>query len=104
VPRISRCWINDIKRAEPLSANAPRVWVEWVTGGVYKPLQAEQVSRVRSRDAQLPQSERQKILGMLVQFFKSHPDREYAFECCAFLYSELADPDWPDELRVETAL
>ena len=84
VPHISRSWINDIKRGEPLSANVPRVWVDWVTGGVYKPLKAEQVSRVRPRAAQLPQTESQKaIIQMLVQFFKSHPDREYAFERCA---------------------
>ena len=84
VPHISRSWINDIKRGETLSANAPKVWIDWITGGVYKPLEAERVSRVRSRDAQLPQGERQKaILGLLVQFFKSHPDREYAFERCA---------------------
>jgi hypothetical protein len=84
VPQISRSWINDIKRGEPLSTSAPRIWVEWITGGVYKPLEAEHVSRVRRRAAQLPQSESQKaIIKAIVQFFKSHPDRQYAFERCA---------------------
>ena len=36
------------------------------------------------QDAQLPKGERQRaILATLVQFFKSHPDKEYAFERCA---------------------
>ena len=65
VPHISRSWINDVKTGEALSANAPKVWVDWVTGGVYEPLEAERVSRVRPRTISCPKGERQMaIIGL----------------------------------------
>lgn len=38
VPTISKAWIGDIRKGEPLSRNAPKPWVRWVKTGKYSPL------------------------------------------------------------------
>jgi hypothetical protein len=85
VASVSRAWLNEIKRGEWLSKNAPEPWVKWVKGGATKALQAPAVSRLRSRAEQLPKADSDdfRILKLIVSFFKTHPEREYAFERCA---------------------
>jgi hypothetical protein len=84
IPSVSRNWIDDIKAGKPVAPNAPQPWLDWIAGGSYEPLHAERVSRVRSRAAQLPTDPtRKEMLHTLVEFFKAHSQREYAFERCA---------------------
>ena len=82
--RVPRLWLDDVKRGDRLSDNAPGEWLHWVNKGVYIPLEAKATTKLRSRAEQLPADEhKMKVLRLVVSFFKKHPDREYAFERCA---------------------
>jgi hypothetical protein len=84
VPRLSREWIDDIRAGDFDTKHAPDAWSEWVATGRYRPLEAPKTVEFRSRAQQLPSQPRGvALLNTLVTFFKSHKDREYAFEACA---------------------
>lgn len=81
---ISRKWIDDIHKGQPISNNAPARWVEWIQRGIYYPLIAPRSLIYRTIDEQLPSTQLQKeIINSIITHFKQHRDREYAFEKCA---------------------
>jgi hypothetical protein len=54
VPTIPRAWINDLKAGNPLTENAPMVWVNWVETGHYTPLISENTLVIRTLEEQVP--------------------------------------------------
>jgi hypothetical protein len=88
---ISRKWISDVKRGEPLSANCPEAWRVWVEKGLYRPLKAPSVVEYRSPSEQLPQDVNAKsVINEIVKYFGNDPFR---FEACAAKIAELMLPN-----------
>ncbi len=78
---ISRDWIQDLVDSNPLSLNCPDVWREWVSKGVYTPLQSQPIKSHRSKAAQLPSTQKKiEMIDTIYEYFKPNP---YAFEACA---------------------
>lgn len=89
VERISRSWIEDLKKGKPLSENAPEEWKEWVKEGNYNALEAERTRDHRTKDEQLPSSSlEKKILHTIYEHFKDKPTD---FEDIAAAIFELMD-------------
>ncbi|WP_406944164.1 restriction endonuclease [Halobacillus sp. SY10] len=84
VSTISREWIEDLNKGKTLTENAPEEWVKWVEEGIYKPLTAERTIEHRLRKEQIPTSSRRyEMVETIIEYFKGHPNGEYAFEECA---------------------
>jgi hypothetical protein len=89
---VSRAWIYDLWAGNPLSDNAPIKWRTWVKTGECEPLVAPKGRKYRTKAEQLPMTELEdKILRRVISYFKSHPDREYAFQKCAAELVRLMD-------------
>jgi hypothetical protein len=81
VPTIPRAWIDDLFRGEPMSANAPTAWREWVGNGPYRPLTARPTIQYRTIAEQMPATEVEKqIILAIYDHFIDHP---VLFEHCA---------------------
>lgn len=91
--RISREWLTLLGASDPRARRAgPATWEVWRTTGKYTPLLAPKTRMYRTSHEQLPVSAYQKAaLAQIVLFFKSHRDREYAFERCAAELLRLMD-------------
>ncbi|MFX8648976.1 restriction endonuclease, partial [Acinetobacter baumannii] len=59
---ISREWISDIVKGDPLSSACPSSWKTWVEQGLYLPLKAPRALEYRTRDEQLPETQLGQIL------------------------------------------
>lgn len=92
VDSVSRTWIRDLWAGNPLSDNVPVKWKTWVKTGECEPLVAPTVRKYRTKTEQLPTTELEdKILKCVTSYFKSHTDREYAFQKCAAELVRLMD-------------
>ncbi|MDU0205815.1 restriction endonuclease [Paenibacillus sp. MAH-36] len=92
VASISRAWIHDIHNGLLFSQNAPREWIQWIETGKYTPLAAEKTIEYRKISEQIPSSDkRREVIQCIVDFFKAHPRREYAFEECAAKIAQIMD-------------
>ncbi|MCX6658855.1 MAG: restriction endonuclease [Candidatus Bathyarchaeota archaeon] len=80
VSKVSRSWLNDVRKGVPLSPNAPESWSEWIQAGKYSPLKAERIRQHRTKYEQLPH--REDELGLLKTVFDHFPN-PHAFEKCA---------------------
>lgn len=81
VPSISRNWIDDLKSGNPLSSNCPPAWKKWVETRAYLPLKAERTLEFRTKEEQLPNSEKDiKIINTIKSYFECDPTK---FEICA---------------------
>ncbi|MDT8908847.1 restriction endonuclease [Pseudomonas prosekii] len=84
VPRVPRAWLDDIINHGIRgidSKHAPKEWLRWVTSGQYTPLISKRSRPVRSKEEQLPDSERGvKMLAVMNEHFKNAP---FLFEACA---------------------
>jgi hypothetical protein len=90
-PLISRAWIDDIWRKNPLCVNAPRAWRDWMEGGRARPLIAARSIEYRTKSEQLPiDPAGVKIIGALQSYFKTD---SYSFEKCAVAILKLMLPD-----------
>lgn len=90
VTRVSREWLEDIKRGEALTSNAPHPWRKWLEGGQPPRLRSVPTVRHRSREEQLPASdEDRRMVEAVYQFFAADPFR---FEECAARLSEMLLP------------
>ena len=97
VPRVSRAWIKDLWERNPFTQNAPIKWINWVKNGEYSPLVAPRSREYRTKSEQLPSTHMERnILFCVINFFKNHPNREYAFEKCAGEIVHLMDPNIVD--------
>jgi hypothetical protein len=89
---VQREWISDIHSEKVLSNNAPRVWLDWRNGGLYQALTASRTLEYRTKCEQLPRPGLEEdIIKVLVSYFKTHPEKEYAFEKCAAEIVRLMD-------------
>ena len=92
IPQISRLWIEDLRNGNPLSKNAPINWVKWYKSQIYVPLKAAKTIEYRTAKQQLPSNQRHtEIISIIINYFKSHAEREYAFEKCAAKIAQMMD-------------
>lgn len=84
---IARCWIEDVKRGNPLSENCPATWRTWVDKRVYRPLKAPRVLDYRSPAEQLAEDAAGRAIITVIQdhFSGDH----YRFESCAAKIAEM---------------
>jgi hypothetical protein len=91
VPRVSRAWINDIKRGNILdSPHVPTAWLDWVRTRKYKTLKSQPIMTIRSKTMQLPEETLSSYVELIHGIYKSNP---YAFERCAMEIAKLFLPD-----------
>src|SRR5262249_17923880 len=92
-PRLRREWLSLLAAGNPAAKPAePASWEVWQRTGKYTPLRAPKTRMYRTPQEQLPANAYQKAaLAEIVSFFKSHRDREYAFEKCAAELVRLMD-------------
>jgi hypothetical protein len=97
-PIIQRKWINAVVNADPfMSQHAPPNWCTWVDNGQYTPLAAPKTTTFRSRQEQIPNKGKQiEIVQTIIDYYKNHPRKEYAFEKCAAEIAVLMDPNITD--------
>lgn len=92
VAETPRAWIQDMQNGEFRTINSPSPWNKWVDTGKYDALTASPVHTRRSKKDQLPCNGLEwDILNTLVDYYKKHPEGEYAFEKCAAEICMLAD-------------
>jgi hypothetical protein len=86
---ISREWIDDLTKGNPLSSRCPITFRQWVKNRTFKPLIATKTVEHRKKAEQLPQnSQEHRIIEAILTRFKSNP---YAFEACASAIIRLMD-------------
>ena len=92
VGQVTRAWIEDVIAGNPLSANAPGAWRQWVEHFRYRPLLAPAIAPARSRVEQLPDASDSagwKLLDGVYQAFAPDP---FTFERAAVALAQLAVP------------
>lgn len=90
--KISREWLNDLREGRVPFSHVPTAWASWIKGGAYRALKAERSVKYRKRDERLPaDAGRLAFLEHLIAYFKTHPNKEYAFEGCAARLIQLMD-------------
>lgn len=90
VPVISRRWINDLAAGNPVTANAPKAWADWLASGKYLPLAAEPTTVIRTIEDQSPDTSiKVSLLGCVWHHFKEAP---IAFEAFAARIYQMTDP------------
>lgn len=91
VPKISRDWLDSIRKGSNHSSNAPKVWKEWVEKGIYRSLMANRSILIRKKETQMPDTKEDRgILSSIVSHFARDP---YAFEAFAGYIVRLHLPD-----------
>jgi hypothetical protein len=90
VPVIPRAWIEDLNAGNPLTQNAPSVWVDWVETGHCTPLTSESTLVIRTLEEQVPKDGlRISVLNTVWSYFDGE-DR--AFEFFAARIFQMLDP------------
>lgn len=91
---VSKKWVKEIKMTgQTLGPNCPQIWRDFVKSGHAPALVAPKSKKVRSKEDQLPASIHEwEVLNTLVDYYKAHTEREYAFERCAVEVCKLSDP------------
>ena len=88
--KIKRTWIDNLVTGNPLMADAPEAWVDWVNRGKYRALTAESTTVIRSQEAQLPDTaEKRAMLEAIWSHFKDAP---VTFEAFAARIFQMHDP------------
>ena len=57
IARIPRTWINDLNKNILNSIDAPKIFLDWLKNGKYKPLLSQKTISIRSVEEQLPKTE-----------------------------------------------
>jgi len=94
INRISRDWLNKLRISKSDINIAPDVWRNWVVLNKYDLLIAPKTIQYRLRNEQLPDpfdKLSNNLLKLIISFFKSHQEKEYAFEKCAVEIVRLMD-------------
>lgn len=89
VANVPRAWLSDVKDGNPLSANCPGAWKDWVERGSYKPLKAELAIEHRGKNEQIPSSE--ESLNIVRTIYERFKDSPVDFEACAAKIAQLMD-------------
>jgi len=94
IQTVPRAWLAEIQSTgQSNGPAAPAIWREFVETGKAPALIAPKSADIRSKEDQLPESKTEwEVLNALVSYYKSHPQREYAFEKCAIEVCKLSDP------------
>lgn len=111
-PQLSRDWIRDIQSGNAWeSPHTPKVWKNWQESRKFNALTAEPVTRIRSKEEQVPNDERGKqLIDELVRLYGDKPTN---FERCAMeiaklmlpkIHSEEITRPWRDGGRDATGL
>jgi hypothetical protein len=90
VPVVQRTWLDDIRRRQPHSPNAPEAWVKWVETGQFDSLAAPRSLEHRTKREQLPDREGRDLVSAIHAFFA---DRPHEFEACAGALARMLLPD-----------
>lgn len=90
--RVTRQWIQDLQDGSPLTANAPRAWLDWSERRVYKPLVATPNKETRSPQLQRPENKAEILLLRTIwDHFSASKQGEHAFEHFAAWIFSLTD-------------
>jgi hypothetical protein len=85
IPEVTRLWVADLASGNPLTANAPQPWRDWIETGRYLALAAEPTTSIRSAEEQAPDTAlKREVLNAVWSHFKEAPIAFEAF--AAFLY------------------
>ena len=91
-PVVPRAWLEDLNNGKKSTSNAPKAWKVWVEKNKYIPLIATKSIEHRKKDEQIPTDNlKSTIVQTIIDYFKNHEEREYAFEKCAKELLLLAD-------------
>ena len=94
VATVTRAWITDTLAGQPLSANAPTPWLEFVNGGIYRPLTAPRAIAHRTPSQQKPSNATGvQIISVIHKHFDQRP---FDFERCAVELARMLDPNVVD--------
>lgn len=86
---VKRAWVSHLATGNPVSANAPKAWVDWRVSGKYLPLAAEPTTVIRTVEQQTPETSlKASILGRVWRHFKEAP---IAFEAFAARIYQMTD-------------
>lgn len=89
VASVSRQWINEILVGDPVGSAAPRPWLHWVQGRIYKAMEAPRTIQVRSKSEQYPQrAEQRAILERVHGYFAPNPVEFEHFAAQMWLHSD----------------
>jgi hypothetical protein len=73
-PVVSRAWLDEIRRGNPRTSNAPAAWLAWTDGGNAQALSASRSVEHRTKSEQLPSGgEPLRIIMTIHQFFAGRP-------------------------------
>ncbi|MGI2259678.1 restriction endonuclease [Shewanella sp. GXUN23E] len=88
IPAISEDWLKDIKQGNAVSSShAPKLWLDWLQNRKYRSLKAPRISKIRSKEQQLPlQLQDKKIIDAIYSKYKYSPTD---FEYCAVKIAKL---------------
>lgn len=90
--RVTRQWIRDLQDGRPLTANAPRAWLDWSEKRVYKSLVATPNKETRSPQLQRPENKAEMLLLRTIwDHFSTSKKGEHAFEHFAAWIFSLTD-------------
>ena len=90
VPVVSREWLLDLSRGQPLSGACPLAWRSWVETGRYNLLTAEQTTEIRTVDQQTADTPiKQAVLRTVWEIFAETP---IEFEGFAARVYRMTDP------------
>ncbi|RZI61356.1 MAG: restriction endonuclease [Zymomonas sp.] len=87
---VPRAWLAELLQGVTDGPACPAVWRQWVKTGKPKPLQAEKVSRTRSKAQQLGDARQREIAEAVHGHFKVDP---HAFEHFAAYIVRLMEPN-----------
>jgi hypothetical protein len=91
VARISRLWINDLKRGQSLnSEHVPKAWFDWVTSRRLRALRSQPVMTIRNKQMQIPVGVLKPYVDLVYGSYKARP---YEFERCATEIAKLFLPN-----------
>lgn len=86
---IKRNWIDDLASDQIFLQSAPKVWLNWIQNGSYKPLASEPTTIIRTQEEQTPDSAvKLNILRIIWHHFKDTP---IAFEAFAAKIFQMHD-------------
>jgi hypothetical protein len=80
VPKVSRCWIEELASGSPLGTSCPEPWREWVEARTYRPLLAPSTTILRSPAEQQSDATGKLMVTAIHRHFASRP---HDFEACA---------------------
>ncbi len=73
VPLVSRAWIDELLKGDPLGSECPPAWRVWVESKTYVPLTAPPTTIIRSKEQQEPLPKDRPLLAVVCEHFADNP-------------------------------